>query len=89
MKGGREGSWFGGLWKEKEKEKVIDLVANGRRRRRFLASNHASSCYTNLPSQHHLNNVGIIGRCMHSLHMQHQHGTTSHIFASPNDPATT
>ncbi len=30
-----EGSWFGGQWKEKEK--VLGLAANGRRRRRFLA----------------------------------------------------
>ncbi len=36
MEGGREGSWFGGQWKEKEKEKVLGLAANGRRRRRFL-----------------------------------------------------
>jgi hypothetical protein len=34
MEGGREGSWFGGQWKEKEK--VLGLMANGRRRRRFL-----------------------------------------------------
>ncbi len=39
MEGEGEGSWFGGQWKEKEKEKVLGLVANGRRRRkrRFLA----------------------------------------------------
>ncbi len=35
MEGGRKGSWFGGQWKDKEK--VLGLVANGRRRRRFLA----------------------------------------------------
>jgi hypothetical protein len=36
MEGGRKGSWFDGQWKEKEK--VLGLVANGRRRRRFLAT---------------------------------------------------
>jgi hypothetical protein len=35
MEGGGEGSWLGGQWKEEEK--VLGLVANGRRRRRFLA----------------------------------------------------
>ncbi len=35
MEGGREGSWLGGQWKEKEK--VLSLVANGRKMRRFLA----------------------------------------------------
>jgi len=35
MEGEGEGSWFGGQWKEKEK--VLGLVANGRRRKRFLA----------------------------------------------------
>jgi len=30
-----EASWLGGQWKEKEK--VLGLVVNGRRRRRFLA----------------------------------------------------
>jgi len=28
---------LGGQWKEKEKEKVLCLVASGRRRRRFFA----------------------------------------------------
>ncbi len=37
MEGGRKGSWLGGQWKEKEKEKVLGLVAIGRRRKRFLA----------------------------------------------------
>jgi hypothetical protein len=35
MEGEGEGSWLGGQWKEKEK--VLGLVVNGRRRRRFLA----------------------------------------------------
>jgi hypothetical protein len=35
MEGGREGSWLGSQWKEEEK--VLGLVANGRRKRRFLA----------------------------------------------------
>jgi hypothetical protein len=35
MEGGSEGSWLGGQWKEEEK--VFGLVANGRRKRRFLA----------------------------------------------------
>jgi hypothetical protein len=35
MERGREFSWFGGQWKEKEK--VLGLVANGRRKKRFLA----------------------------------------------------
>ncbi len=35
MEGEEEGSLFGGQWKEKKK--VPCLVANGRRRRRFLA----------------------------------------------------
>jgi hypothetical protein len=42
MKGEREGSWLGGQWKEKEKEKekekVLGLVANGRRKRRFFST---------------------------------------------------
>jgi hypothetical protein len=35
LEGRGEGSWLGGQWKEEEK--VLGLVANGRRRRRFLA----------------------------------------------------
>jgi len=35
MEGEGEGSWLGGQWKEKEK--VLGLVVNGRRRKRFLA----------------------------------------------------
>jgi hypothetical protein len=35
MEGEGEGSWLGGQWKEKEK--VLGLVVNGRRRIRFLA----------------------------------------------------
>jgi hypothetical protein len=35
MEGEGEGVWLGGKWKEKEK--VLGLVANGRRERRFLA----------------------------------------------------
>jgi hypothetical protein len=31
-----EGFWLGGQWKEKEK--VLGLVANGRRRRRFFST---------------------------------------------------
>jgi hypothetical protein len=34
MEGGRKGFWFGRQWKEEEK--VFGLVANGRRKRRFL-----------------------------------------------------
>jgi hypothetical protein len=34
MEGTGEGSWLGGQWKEQEK--VLGLVANGRRRKRFL-----------------------------------------------------
>ncbi len=39
MEGEGEGSLLGGQWKEKEKEKVLCLVANGRKRkkRRFFA----------------------------------------------------
>ncbi len=41
MEGEGEGSWLGGQWKEKEK--VLGLVANGRRRRRFFStSSHFS-----------------------------------------------
>ncbi len=36
MEGEGEGSLFGGQWKEKEK--VLCLVANGRRRRRFIST---------------------------------------------------
>jgi hypothetical protein len=36
MEGEGEGSLLGGQWKEKEK--VLCLVANGRRRRRFFAT---------------------------------------------------
>jgi len=35
MEGEGEDAWLGGQWKEKEK--VLGLVVNGRRRRRFLA----------------------------------------------------
>jgi hypothetical protein len=35
MEGEGEGAWLGGQWKEKEK--VLGLVANGRKRRRCLA----------------------------------------------------
>jgi hypothetical protein len=36
MEGEGKGAWFGGQWKEKEK--VLGLVANGRRRRRFFST---------------------------------------------------
>ncbi len=35
MEGGKEGFWLGGQWKEEDK--VFGLVANGRRKIRFLA----------------------------------------------------
>ncbi len=45
-----EGSLLSGQWKEKEKEKFICLVANGRRKRRFFAT------YSNFsPKQLYLN----------------------------------
>jgi hypothetical protein len=38
MEGEGKGAWLGGQWKEKEKEKVLGLVANGRTRRRFFST---------------------------------------------------
>jgi hypothetical protein len=35
LEGGGEGSWLGGQWKAEEK--VFGLVANGRKKRKFLA----------------------------------------------------
>jgi hypothetical protein len=48
MEGEGEGAWLGGQWKEKEK--VLGLVANGRRRRRFF-----STSFTFPPKQLYLN----------------------------------
>ncbi len=38
MEGEGEGSLLGGQWEEKEKDKVLCLMANGRRRKRFFAT---------------------------------------------------
>jgi hypothetical protein len=51
MEGEGEGAWLGGQWKEKEK--VLRLMANGRRRRRFFSTSSTfppKQLYLNLHS---------------------------------------